>query len=179
MHLLLIASTFLQLIPTYLPECLRITSDRILMSKLASGGTLSRVLHAVLLHIFLNTTKTICHKMHLLCLWWQLFIKKKKSKAWVYKIGGKAPALVTKWSWKSHVTSLRCHFLPLWNELLMQNWCYIIQFFTLFYWSFFYSYLFSSVSLRHGLCTTSFSNTLYKLYFCLVTMVISATWMLG
>ena len=36
----------------------------------------------------------------------------------------------------------------------------------------------SSVSLRHGLCTTSFSNTLYKLYFCLVTMVINATWIL-
>lgn len=57
-HLLLIASTYLQLIPTYLPECLRITSDRILMSKLASWRTLNRVLYAVLLHIFLNTTKS-------------------------------------------------------------------------------------------------------------------------
>lgn len=56
-HLLLIASTYLQLIPTFLPECLRMTSDRILMSKLASGGTLNRALYAVLLHIFLNTTK--------------------------------------------------------------------------------------------------------------------------
>ena len=91
-HLLLIASTYLQLIPTYLPECLRITSDRILMSTLASGGTLNRALYAVLASYIFKHNKKLYVTKCIYCAFDGNCSFKKRSKALSLKDRGKGPS---------------------------------------------------------------------------------------